>query len=47
MKTTKSSSGDCSHINPYMRIFVGQEVFTSKINRKVKPYHIKIIKKIL
>jgi len=47
MKKSKSSSGDTSYINPYMKKYVGQEVWSSKIVRKVIPYEIKIIRKIL
>jgi len=32
-KTTKSSSGDLSNTNPYIRVHAGQEVTTSKIIR--------------
>jgi len=33
-RKTKSSSGDLSYVNPYMRIHRGSEVTTSRIIRK-------------
>ena len=48
MRTRKSSSGDSTMINPYMKPLVGTEVTTSKITRKEgQPVQIKIFKKIL
>ena len=47
MKKTKSSSGDTSWINPYMKGFVGQEVTTWIIDRTTIPYSTREIKKIL
>jgi len=47
MRKVKSSSGDCSYINPYMQKFVGQEVITSKIVRKNGTVKVEIVNKIL
>jgi len=36
MKKNRSSSGDLSNVNPYMRIHRGSEVTTSRIIRQKK-----------
>jgi len=47
MRNVKSSSGDTTYCNPYMKQFIGQEVTSSKIIRKSGEVILKIIKKIL